>query len=374
MKAAMKIMHIMNPEITFYRRVHRGVLEFARSQADLELRTEGNASIARVRALDHAGYDGLVLDAIEAWPKEVIDRFRTPAVTVSNTGPGTKVPRVVTDDCEVGRIAARHLLAKGYHHFAFWGDPAYVFAQQRWSGFAEAILGARGKGCTPARSAAHPRSVGRWLRRLPRPVGLMAMNDQRASLAIDACHDLGLRIPEDVAVVGVDDDDLYSDLTTPALSSVALQTDRIGYLAAECLVRLVQGAKIPPVTPVPPGPLIARQSSRGVASTDALVAKAVQFLEQNLARGSNIEELAGAVGTSRRSLELRFKAVLGQTPGQTLARLRIEQAQGLLVTSSLPLKKIAMLSGFSNQVRMSEAFRRHTDQTPMAYRRAFWAH
>jgi LacI family transcriptional regulator len=369
----MRILHVMNPAITYYRRVHRGVSEFAKSRADWELRTATTVSAAGVQDLDRAGYDGLLLDDIADGPGEIIDHLHTPAVTVSNTGPGTRLPRVVTDDCEVGRIVARHLLAKGYRHFAFWCRN-HVFAQQRWSGFAETIIGARGPNCAPARTDALGRSVRRWLGRLPRPVGLMAMNDGVAAMAMDLCHDLGLRIPEDVAVVGVDDDDLFSDLTNPTLSSVVLQTDRIGYLAAECLVRLVQGAQIPLVTLVPPGPLVARQSSHGVAITDALVGQAVQFLEQNLARGTNIDEMAGTLGTSRRLLELRFKAALGQPPGQVLARLRIEQAQALLATSSLPLKKVALLSGFGNTAQMGHVFRRDVGQTPMGYRRGFLAH
>jgi len=152
-----------------------------------------------------------------------------------------------------------------------------------------------------------------------------------------------------------------------------LQTERIGYLAAECLVRLARGETVAPVTLVAPGPLMARQSSRAVATSDTLVAQAVAFLEQNLA-ATSIDEMAGALGVSRRSLELRFKAALGLTPGRELLRLRIERAQSLLATTSLPRKQVATLCGFGTPVRMSQVFRRYTGQTPMAYRRGFLPH
>jgi LacI family transcriptional regulator len=369
----MRILHVNNPDITYYRRVHRGIAQFAGSRDDVELRTETNVPLARLPEVDAAGYDGLILDALGDWP-QATKGLVTPAVTVSNGPPEPGLARVVSDDVEVGRIAARHLLAKGYRHFAFWGHQHVIYAQQRWSGFAATIGDALGAACQPARSAARDQAMRRWLSRLPRPLGLMAMTDGMAAQVIDACHDLGLRVPEDVAVVGVDDDDLFSDVTAPSLSSVALQTDRIGYLAMECLLHLIQGAQIPPVTLVPPGPLIARQSSQGAASADALVAQAVQYLEQNLARGTNIEAMAGELRMSRRSLELRFKTALGQTPGQTLARLRFERAQDLLVSTSLPLKKIAELSGFGNTAQMGHVFRRSIGQTPMGYRRGFLGH
>ena len=379
----MRIGYIMDVGSSYFRRVLDGVAQFTRTRPDLELRIEQFASPEMPHALDRAGHDGLILGT--AWDGSAeAGRLRTPAVSVANANPGLRFPQVVSDDCEVGRMVARYLLAKGYLHFAFWGyTPVQVFAMERWNGFASAIVGVRGEACAPARGeycvgsrrvATNRRSIGRWMRGLPRPLGLMTANDASGADALDACHDLGLRVPEDVAVIGVDDDDFYAELTDPPLSSVAQQNERIGYLAAETLLRMVAGRKVPQVTLVPPGPLVARQSSNAVATADALVAQAMQFLEKNLARGTNIDELTGALGVSRRSLELRFKAALGRTPGQELMRLKIEQAQGLLATTSLPLKRIATRCGFGNPAQMSHVFRHRTGQTPMGYRRGFSPH
>lgn len=362
----MRFAYVTEPGITYYRRVLKGIAQFARSRGDVELRIEYANSAGVFHAMDRAGYDGLILGTFLERSDEAA-RLRTPAISVSNTHARLRFPRVVSDDHEAGRMVARHLLDRGYRHFAFLGDDV-VFGVQRWIGFSSTIIGARGQDAAPARKNAHGRSFSQWLRRLPRPLGLMAATDAQGSDAIDACHRLGLRVPEDVAVVGVDDDDLYSELTQPPLSSVAQQNERIGYLAAECLTRWVGGAKIPHVTTVPPLSLIARQSSHAVAGADTLVADAVAYMERNLARGTNIGEMAEVLDVSRRSLELRFNTVLSQTPGQVLSRLKLERAQGLLATTSLLLKQIAVLSGFGNPVRMSQAFRHYTGQTPMAYR------
>jgi LacI family transcriptional regulator len=277
---------------------------------------------------------------------------------------------VVNDDVAAGRMAAQHLLDKAYQHYAFCGYDA-VFSQQRWSGFASTIAAALGEEHAPAQCAANGQSIDDWLERLPRPLGLMAAGDERGAGAMAACQRLGLRVPEDVAVVVVNDDDLYAELTVPSLSGVAQQTDRIGYLAAEHLTRLVRGAKVPRLTLVPPGPFMARQSSGGVPTADKLVVHAVRFMEQNLARGVNVEKLTRTLGVPRRSLQLRFMAALGRSPRQELARLKIERARGLLATTSLSLKEIAALCGFATPVRMSQSFQHDTGQPPMAFRHAF---
>jgi transcriptional regulator GlxA family with amidase domain len=119
---------------------------------------------------------------------------------------------------------------------------------------------------------------------------------------------------------------------------------------------------------------MARRSSQTIATADALVARAVQFLEQNLARDTVLTDMVAGLGVSRRTLELRFNAALGQTPGRELLRLKIERAQALLATTSLPLKQIAVLAGFGTAIRMRHVFRHLTGQSPTGYRRGFLLH
>jgi LacI family transcriptional regulator len=368
-EASLRLAYITDPKITYYRRVLKGIAHFVRQLGDSELRVISNEGFD---AIDPAVYDGVILGT-RADRSEKASRLAIPAISVSNTDPGLPFPLVITDDEEVGRIVARHLMAKGYRHFAFCGGP-HVYSVQRWAGFESTIVDTLGASFAPHRLSPNPRASKKALSRLQRPLGLMTSTDAMATDAIAVCHGLGWRIPEDVAIVGVDDDELYSELSDPPLSSVAQQTEQIGYQAAECLSRLVKGERIAKTTLVPPGPLIARQSSKGIVVADELVVQAVQMMEQNLGKGTDIAEVTDFLGVSRRLLEMRFRAALGQTPGQELLRLKIERAQSLLATTSLPLKQIAKLSGFGQPVRLSQAFRHYTGQTPIAYRQQFAIH
>ncbi len=366
----MRFVYGLDLSISYYRWVLRGLTQFAKSRDDVELHVEYVRTPGSLRVLDQAGFDGMVLGTPFERSKEAA-RLRTPAISVSNTYRGLRFPKVVTDDCEVGRIVARHLLNNGYRNFAFWHSHGCEFSDCRWSGFASTITGALGEKGTPSRTAVRGQPFRRWLMRLPRPLGLMAAGDDRGAQAIVTCRDLGLRIPEDVAIVGVNDDEMCSEVSKPPLSSVALLTERIGYLAAERLACMIRGETIPEVTIVPPGPLVVRGSSQAIATSDELVVRAVSFIEQSLARGVNVAETAKAMDVSRKTLELRFRAALRLSPGQAIVQRRIERAQSLLATTGLPVKQVATLSGFGTAARMGHVFRRSTGETPLAHRRRF---
>ncbi|MFA4944581.1 MAG: substrate-binding domain-containing protein [Lentisphaeria bacterium] len=372
----MRFAYVTEPAESYYRGILKGILHFVTAQGGLGLEPCvvwcGAADV--LPALDAAGYDGLILGTFwETSPQA--RRLATPVVSVSNTHLETPFAKVVTDDREIGAAGARHLLAKGYRHLAFWGHD-WLFSRQRWDGFAAAAAAALGPECRPGRLRLRGNGNGgakRWLGRLPRPLGLMAEGDDVAAAAINLANELGWRVPEDLAVIGVNDDELFCELVHPTLSSVSLQLERIGFLAAERLLQLVRGEEIPRVTLVPPGPLVQRQSTAGIVAGDPRVAQAVRFMEEKLAGGGDVNAAARAAGLSRRMLELRFKAALGQTPHDVLARLRLDRAKELLATTAFALKQVAALCGFSGAVSFSQAFRHGVGQAPSAYRQQFRA-
>jgi LacI family transcriptional regulator len=368
----LRLAYLTKPDIAYYRRVLKGIAHFVKHQGGWDLRVLRVVSNEGFEQLERGHYDGVILGT-RADRTERALQLRIPAVSVSNTDPGLPFPQVVTDDVKAGRIVAMHLMNKGYRHFAFCGGP-HVFSEQRCAGFTAAIIESLGEQFAPVRIAPSPRGSRKTLSGLPTPLGLMTATDAIGSDAIRVCRELGRRIPEDVAIVGVDDDEFYSELTDPPLSSVSQQVEQIGYRAAECLSLLLNGEKIPPVTLIPPGPLAIRLSSRGLVVTDELVAQAMQMMEENLAKGVSIKSVIDVLGVSRRLLEMRFRAALGQTPGHELSRLKIELAQNLLATTSLPLKQIAKLSGFGKQARLSQAFRHFTGQAPIDYRKQYAIH
>jgi LacI family transcriptional regulator len=362
----LRFAYLVDPEITYYRRVLRGIIHFARIHGDLEIRVERAASEKTFGVMDKAGCDGLILGTrLERHP--LARKLRTPAVSVSNTYPNLRAPKIVSDDVAIGRLAAEHLLDRGYRNLAYWGHGP-VYSIQRFEGFTAA---ARVRGVKVVQCTELVGSLGAWLRRQSRPLGLFASTDSMGVQAISACRHQGYDVPQDVAVIGVDDDDFECEQAVSPLSSLSQQTERIGFLAGASLLQLINGEKLPRATLVAPGPLIARQSTRSFATEDALVNKAIRYIEQNLHRPINVDDVTEAIGTSRRLLELRFRAAWSRTPGAELTRQRMERAQMLLSTTDLSLKRIALLSGFATPVRFSQVFRRESGQTPANYRRQF---
>jgi LacI family transcriptional regulator len=211
----------------------------------------------------------------------------------------------------------------------------------------------------------------RWLQALAKPVGIFAGHDVWALQVVEACRFAGLRVPEDIAVVGVDNDDLLCELARPSLSSVIVPAERVGYEAAALLDRLLAGQQ-PPRQPVfiPPPGVVSRQSSDVLAIEDPVVAQAVRFLRDSAHLPLRVADVLRAVPVSRRALERRFQAVFERGLAAEIRRLRIDKARQLLAESDLPMNRIAERSGFSSQYQLSRAFRREVGTTPTAYRSA----
>ena len=224
----------------------------------------------------------------------------------------------------------------------------------------------------------------RWLAQLPKPLGLMACNDVRARHVLEACRTLGLRVPHDVAVLGVDNDEMICELTEPTLSSIDQAARRIGYEAAAMLDRLMQPASVaaagrgrrrpprvsaaPPKIIVPPIGVVARASTDTLATSDPLVFETLHAIRRTPWRRPAIEALAAAVGLSRTSLESRFKGAVGRSIHEEYIRLRLAATRRLITTSDLPLKTVAARTGFPSVQYMTTFVRRHTGLTPARLR------
>ncbi|MEX0652575.1 MAG: DNA-binding transcriptional regulator [Phycisphaeraceae bacterium] len=312
---------------------------------------------------------------------ELLNRVRKlgrPVVNVSRVFEDTGFLHVGVDNHAVGRLAAEHLLERGFTRFAFCGrNPNVAFARAREDGFRGRLQEA-GHDCfvwppadiqVGANSTAHRTQ---WLKTLPKPVAIMAVYDDMALLLSEACRELGLHVPDEVALVGVDDDDLLTRIAYPALSSVRLPLRKIGTEAARQLDRQISGRK-PPVKPVllPPLGVSVRASSDTVKVSNEHVNKALAVIHRDEGKSITVEDLLKKVPVSRSWLERQFKAVLGRTPYAEIQRVRIERARRLLAHSDMPLHQIAKVCGFGGPIRFSHTFSRETGEPPSAYRRRF---
>lgn len=293
------------------------------------------------------------------------------------SNPFSKLPEIRADGEAIGRMAAEHLLEKGLRHFAFVSDLENAnWTQRRQRVFCDRIQSA-GFECSvyplpPASQHDWGREqsrLARWLKSLPKPVGIMATLDARGRQVIEACMESGLQVPQDVAVISVDNDELLCELCDPPLSSIALNSERAGYEAAELLHRMMKGEPVKPRRIlIQPTHVVPRQSTDTSVAMDEKVAAAVQYIRQHANAPVQVTDVAGHVALSRRSLELRFKRALGRTVLTEILQARLEKVRAFLVETYLPLQQIAERCGFSNGNYLGKIFLRKFGETPQSFR------
>jgi LacI family transcriptional regulator len=319
--------------------------------------------------------DGIISRTVRRADVDRLLTMGTPTVELF-ADPDLGLPRVYPDNQAAGRLAAEHFRERGIRHVAFFALERVWWVQARYEAFCTAA-GQHGVPCDVFLPARHRRirpdapQIARWVQALPKPCGLFCACDGFALPIFTACRTLGIAIPEQLAVLGVDNDSVLCAVTQPPLSSVNLGAERIGYEAAALLDRLMAGRRPEPHgLVIEPEGIVARQSTDILLLTDPDVAQAVRIIREHACRGLRVSQVTQAVGLSRRALEQRFRRALGRTPKQEITRLQLERAQQLLRETTLRIEQIAKLCGFTSFKYFPRAFRRETGQTPRAYRQA----
>ncbi|HWB09649.1 MAG TPA: substrate-binding domain-containing protein [Pirellulales bacterium] len=323
--------------------------------------------------------DGFIAHIFTDSLAKTLRPLRRPVVNVSGVLPELRFPRVVVDHEAIGHLAARHLLDRGVRQFAFVGYPQHAFSLGREAGFRDEInrAGYEVAGFHDRlQKPSDPTGLWRWndallawLASLAKPVGLLASHDSQGVQLSEYCRHLGLRVPDEVAIVGVDDDDLLCDLARPSLSSVALPGERIGHEAARMLEQLIAGERLASQQVVlAPVRLAVRASSDIQALPDADVAAAVRYIRDHSHEPIDVRDLLAAVPVSRRSLERRFRRYLDRGIWEEIRRAHLERAKMLLVDTDLPMSVVARRSGFSDSRQLSIVFRQSTGGTPTQFR------
>lgn len=316
---------------------------------------------------------------------EIIAR-QIPTVLIGGRAAPPHTVCVGVDNEQVGALAARHLLGRALRHFAFVGKP-YPFSELRQQGFAQA-LAAAGCHCAGAhiergQTLEHyiedwlhtDGALEAWLRGLPKPVGIFAAHDTTGWHVLQMCHAAGLRVPDEVAVVAANNDELTCGLAHPPLSSVSIPWDKIGGEVALAVTRLVarrprRGDAVPHVR-VPPDGVVVRQSSNVMAVAQPMLAQALAFIQQHALSPLTVKDLLQHVPTSRRKLEQLFRKHLRRSPKAEITRVRIEHAKNLLARTDLFIPRVAEGCGYVYPARFSTAFKQVAGLTPTAYRNQF---
>ncbi len=372
---------MVETSVVYGREIHEGIAAYVRAHRPWSIFVEQRELGALPpRWLTRRGWDGIISRPTTPALARAFRRMGVAVVDLNDLHADLALPRLRSDNGGIGRLAAAHLLERGFRNFAYCGFAGEAWAAERRDGFARAV-GQAGfevgvyesywRGPQVLAWDADQDRITKWLRRLPRPLAVLSCNDLRGQHVLEACRRAGLAVPEQVAVIGVDNEELLCRLCDPPLSSVVPNARRIGYEAAQLLDALMSGSRPPKAeTLIPPAGVVTRQSTDTLAIDDVDVGVALRFIRENACDGIRVEDVLRHVAVSRSLLERRFRRAVGRSPHAEIRQVQLRHAAQLLAGTDLSLKRIAELSGFSHMEYLSFLFKRAMGQTAQDYRRS----
>ena len=377
-RIAMSVTH----GLQFMERVIHGVTDYAKQNARWSFTRAPEMFGTSMEWLRFWHGDGAFCAVYTPDDAELVRQIGIPIVNLATHLSGLQVPSITVDHYAIGELAARHLLEHNFRRFGYYGPSDLLFAQLRRDGFCSVIAQAGGdvkllevqtvEDGSKQKLDEQLQALEQWLRELQAPVGILASADLRASMVLEACQKLRLRVPEDVAVIGVDNDPLVCDFCDPPLTSISRNDYQVGYEAARLLDQLMDGGS-PPEKPmrISPAGAVPRRSTDTVCVEDPYVAEAIRFMRDHVHEQFGVDEVLNQLPLSRRSLEYRFRACLGRSPYDYLNQIRVDQAKRLLSDPHRSsLTKIAIACGFGDLRRFRIVFQRLVSANPAEYRQA----
>ncbi|HBL42255.1 XylR family transcriptional regulator [Gimesia sp.] len=380
MKTRPSIALLIESSNSYARGLLRGIMSYIHEHHSwsIYLPEHGRGNVP-VSWLNNWHGDGIIARIENTKIAEAVVNAGVPAVDVSAARLAPSLPWVETDDRAIASLAARHLIDRGFQHYAFCGDHRFNWSRWRETHFQEYIQAA-GFHChtypqTSGRKQAAPWEVEQkrladWIRALPKPVGVMACYDIKAQQLLDVCRTINVAVPEEVAIIGVDNDEILCNLSEPPLSSVIPNTKLTGYEAAALLDRMIAGEAVSSEAQlIKPLGIATRQSTDIQAIDDKLISDAVRFIRQQACDGINVQDVLKSVPLSRRVLESRFQKIIGRSPHEEIMRIRLDRVKQLLEETELSLIEIAERTGFRHAEYLNVAFKKQTGTTPGSFRR-----
>jgi LacI family transcriptional regulator len=353
---------------SYGRGIIRGIMAYSRANPHVMITVEPLWSFGTLPAIQEWDVDGLIVQTFsEAFEQRVLSGGR-PATNVSNFCHGaTHIPTVIPDDRAVGIMAADYLMSLGLRELGFCWPADTPFGELRLSAFRQraAAAGARVHVCNSSKE-----DLGQWVSQLPKPIGVLGCNDDWAHRLLNVARRRGIVVPDEVAVLGVDNDELFNSLVTPSLSSIALPAEQIGHEAASQLDRIMSGETLPyGPTLLTPLRVVPRESTDTLSIADQDVVVALRFIRQRAAYPLQVDDVMEHVPLSRRSLQRRFREFVGHSISDEIRNAHMELAKKLLTTTDLSMPQIATASGFTSATRLGIIFQQELTESPTEYRR-----
>jgi LacI family transcriptional regulator len=367
------------------REVLRGVMRYARLHGPWAFHITPGDFLQAVPKIKQWGGTGIIARIETQAVGKALLATKLPIITMDldlaqlkSKNPLSLCSELSSDSSQAAELAARHLFERGFRNYAFVGVANRIWSNRREESFRAAIQKAGFDLHVypqPRRKAdrqwdREQATLEDWLRGLPKPLGLMACNDDRGRQVMEACRGAGLLVPEQAAIVGVDNDELLCELADPPLSSVALDAERGGFEAAALLAGLMSHRiKKPRHIVTQALRVVTRHSTDVTVLEDFEVARALRFIRKNAIEPLGINDVVDACAISRRTLEIRFKKIMGRTILDEIRRVRVDRAMRLLVETNMPLEGIATAAGFNTASYLAQIIKRETGMSPARYRR-----
>ncbi len=374
-----RVLLMIETSMAFGRGVLDGISRYVIERQDWSVQLDVRELVVEPPAwLETWSGDGIITRSNTPEMASIIQRLGVPVVNLTDIYADQCFPSVLNDHVKIGATAAEHLIERGFKHFGFCGFSDHDWSHRRYEGFRDRLSTLAGEvsryegGWSEARATgwqSHQEALACWIESLPRPIGIMACNDLMGQFVLEACQTSKAKVPDDVAVIGVDNDRVLCSFCDPPLTSVMPAARQIGIEAARMLDCLMN--RHPLATEhvvVPPLGIATRHSTDVLAIDNPEIVQILKIIRDRACHGLTVPDILAEVPIARSVLERRFRKFVGRSPQAEIRNAQLKRACQLLRETELPLAQIASLTGFKHSEYFSVVFKREIGQTPGAYR------
>lgn len=377
-----RILLLVETSRVFGREIIRGVTRFAVEDGSWALFLEDRGLVQKSGLRTHRfTYDGVIARTADEKSGKLIRQYNLPVVELLGDSLKNR-SEILTSATAVGRMASCHFRDRGLRHFAFF-SLGHCWWSSEFSEEYERRLNEDGFSCEicpfsrkkndvslpVSLSEGDEERIVKWIFSLPKPVGIFCPSDSHALFLINLCGVAEIKVPQEVAILGVENNETLCNAVSPALSSIAVNGLEIGYRAALLLRQKISGDKLPPLPiRIPPIQVVSRQSTDLVAISDPDISGAVQFIRDHVSDRITVDHVADHVGLSHRTLLRRFTETIGHSPEAEILKTRMDRAKLLLRKTDMTVSAIARSIGYLTSEYFIRAFRRECGMTPKKFR------